>query len=289
VSPPDERETRPLTVGMRRLLLLATLLVLLAGAALFVAPERTDEWFAWTVDPPVTAAFLGAAYWASATVEWTSARASSWAHARVAVPSVFTFTALTLAITLIHLDKFHLAADLATTTRAVTWAWIVIYATVPVMMALLWVRQNRRGGVDPPRTHTLPAWAPAACVAMAVVLLGIGAWLLMAPEQVADWWPWHLTALTGRAIGAWFIGLGVSAVSTATEKDAHRARPVAVGAVVLPLLTAVAISRYPDDVAWDSPGTMVLGVLMVAWAVLGAVLLGLGRSSSRSPAPQEVT
>lgn len=282
-------ETRALTPGMRRLLLLATILVLLAGVQLFVAPERTGEWFAWTIDPPLTAAFLGAAYWASATVEWTSARAPSWAHARVAVPSVFTFTTLTLAVTVLHLDAFHLSADLAMTTRAVTWAWIAIYTAVPVMMALLWVRQSRLPGADPPRTHCLPAWVTAACVVVAVALLGIGVWLLIAPDQVADWWPWRLTALTGRAIGAWFVGLGVSALSTATERDAGRARPVAVGAVVLPLLAAIAIGRYPDDVAWDSPGTVVLGALMVAWAGLGGVLLALGRTPSRSTAPQEVT
>lgn len=280
---------RTLTVGMRRLLVLATILVLLAGLQLFVAPERTDQWFAWTVDPPVTAAFLGAAYWASATVEWTSARASSWAHARVAVASVFTFTALTLAVTLVHLDKFHLAADLPTITRAVTWAWIVIYAAVPVLMAILWLRQSRLPGIDPPRTHELSAWVRAACAAMAVVLLGIGTWLLIAPEQVGGWWPWPLTALTGRAIGAWFVGLGVSAISTTIERDARRARPVAVGAVVLPLLAAVAIGRYPDDVTWDTPGIGVLMVLMVAWAVLGALLLMLGRAPARTGAHQEVS
>lgn len=283
------RETRPLTVGMRRLLLLATVLVLLAGVQLFVAPERTDEWFAWTIDPPVTAAFLGAAYWASATVEWTSARAASWAHARVAVPSVFVFTTLTLAVTFLHLDKFHLAADLPTSTRVVTWSWIGIYAAVPVLMAVLWMRQSRMAGADSPRTHPLPAWVSAACAAMAVGLLVIGTWLLIAPQQVDGWWPWDLTALTGRAIGAWFVGLGVSAVSTVMERDARRARPVAVGAVVLPLLTIVAIGRYPTDVTWDSPGTAVLVTLMLTWAVLGGVLLALGRPRSHSAAHEEVT
>ena len=36
-------------------------LVFLAWVELFVFPLRTSDWFAWTVDPPMTAVFLGAA------------------------------------------------------------------------------------------------------------------------------------------------------------------------------------------------------------------------------------
>jgi hypothetical protein len=264
---------------MRRLLQVATLLVFLAGLALFVAPERTDEWFAWTVNPPVTAAFLGAAYWASATVEWTSARAATWAHARVAVPSVVTFTTLTLLVTLAHLDKFHLADDEQALTRGIAWAWIAIYAIVPLLLAVVWARQRRGEGADPERSHPLPAWLRACCAVMAVCLLGLGAWLLMRPEQVAEWWPWDLTRLTGQAIGAWFVGLGVSAISTVVEGDARRVRPVAIGAVTLALLAAVALLRYPSDVTWSGPGAVVVVVLLTSWSVLGVVLLASARAA----------
>ena len=43
--------TVPVTAGMRRLLLVATVLVVLAGVQLFVFPTRTQDWFAWTVSP----------------------------------------------------------------------------------------------------------------------------------------------------------------------------------------------------------------------------------------------
>ena len=102
-------EARPLIPPMRWLLYVAAFLVFLAGLVLFVFPLRTAEWFAWTVNPPMTAVFLGAAYWASAGLELTGARSASWGAARLAVMPVFIFTTLTLAVTLVHLDRFHLS------------------------------------------------------------------------------------------------------------------------------------------------------------------------------------
>src|SRR5207249_2175253 len=80
----------------------------LAGVPLFVGTEQTDRYFAWTVLPPITAAFLGASYWASCIFELAAARQHTWARARVAVPAVLIFTTLTMVVTLAYLDRFHL-------------------------------------------------------------------------------------------------------------------------------------------------------------------------------------
>lgn len=280
---------RVVTAATRRMLVAATLLVVLAGTSLYLAPEQTENWFAWTVTPPVTAVVLGAAYWASAVVEWTSARATAWADARIAVPSVFTFTVLTLVVTLVHLDKFHIGADHDLRPQAIAWAWLAIYAVVPVLLALVWWGQRRVPGVDPARLP-LPAAVRGACAAMTVVLGAQGLLMLLAPAAVATWWPWDLTDLTARAIGAWLVGLAVSAAGVASENDARRSRPVGSGALVLPALAGIGLARYSGDVDWSSPASWtVLGVL-VAWAVLGGALLALGRGRARgsAPTPREV-
>jgi hypothetical protein len=276
---PSRITTKPLLPGMRLLLVLATTLVLLAGVQLFVFAEQTDRWFAWSVDPPITAAFLGAAYWASAAVEWTSSRASTWADARVAVPSVFLFTALTLIVTLIHLDKFHLGAEHALNTRLVTWGWLGVYGLVPIMMAVVWAQQVRLPGLDPPRCRPLPGALRAGLSLLAAALLTLGLWLLVDPEAVASSWPWELTALTGRAVGAWSVGLGVSAVQTVIENDARRARPVAVGAVMLAVLSALALLRYSADIAWGTWSSLVLVAGLCLWAATGILILMLQRHS----------
>jgi hypothetical protein len=47
---------------MKWMLLAASILVSLAGVQLFILTENTDRYFAWTIDPPLTAAALGGAY-----------------------------------------------------------------------------------------------------------------------------------------------------------------------------------------------------------------------------------
>src|SRR3954470_7030798 len=125
---------RLLLASMRRLLVVAAVLVFLAGVPLFVFPLRTERYFAWTIDVPMTAVFLGAAYWSSRAFEWSASRRRWWCDARIAVPTVFVFTTLTLVATLVHVDKFHFGAEHAGWTRVVTWAWLAIYAVVPVLM-----------------------------------------------------------------------------------------------------------------------------------------------------------
>ena len=48
--------------GTRRLMGAFSLLTALASVVLFVLSASTEKYFAWTIQPPVTAAFLGAAY-----------------------------------------------------------------------------------------------------------------------------------------------------------------------------------------------------------------------------------
>ncbi len=272
------RAARPLTIGMRALLVVAGVLVLLAGVQLFVFPLRTEEWFAWTINPPLTAVFLGAAYWSSAAVEWTAAARRTWADARVAVPGVFVFTTLTLVITLVHLEKFHLSSEFAGATQAVTWAWLAIYALVPVLMAVLWWRQSRRPGLDPPRRHPLPTAVRVTLGVQAVVLLTLGLGLLLAPASIGQAWPWDLTALTGRAIGAWLLSLGVVAAHTLRESDGDRVLPSAIGSLAFVVLQAVALVRHGSDLD-GGPSSVAYLVLLATF-----VVTGIGPLAARSRA-----
>ena len=78
---------RELSLGMRGLLVAASVLVFLAGFQLFILTEQTEHYFAWTIQPPLTAAFLGAGYWSSFLLEFLASRERIWARARVAVPA----------------------------------------------------------------------------------------------------------------------------------------------------------------------------------------------------------
>lgn len=260
---------------MRALLWVAGALVVLAGVQLVVFSERTATHFAWTINPPLTAAFLGSAYWAAAAFEWSAARARSWAEARIAVPAVFVFTVLTLLATLIHLEKFHLGDSFDVGTQFVTWVWIAIYAIVPVIMVVLWWRQTSVVGDDPPRLRPLPLWLRALVAAQAGLLLVVGAALFITPERAASWWPWDLTPLTGRAIGAWAFSLGVAAAHALWENDVARVRPAAFAYMAFAVLETVSVLRFADDGDWTSVSGFVYLAFLASSAVVGVATIWL--------------
>jgi hypothetical protein len=275
---------RPLAPGMRRLLFTASVLVLLAGIQLFVFTGQTGHFFAFTIGNPLSAAFLGAGYWAAVAIEALAGRQTVWANARIAVPAVLVFTLLTLAITLTHLGQLHLGARFAIATQVVTVAWIAIYVLVPALMLILLLRQVRTPGADPPRAAGLPAWLYAVLGVQAAVLAGVGVALFAAPVAAAPLWPWKLTPMMAQAIGAWLIALGVAAGQTLAERDARRLRPAAAGSVLLAVFLAIALARYPHQFYWGSAAGITYLIILATMLLTGAVGLarGLPRAARQS-------
>jgi hypothetical protein len=266
---------RPLVPGMRWLLYTAAVLVLLAGFQLFVFTGRTGTFFAWTIANPLAAAFLGASYWAAVSIEALAGRQAIWANARIAVPTVFVFTVLTLAASLMHLGQFHLGSHFAAGTRIVTWAWLAIYVLVPLLMLIVMAVQARTPGVDPPRSAPLPSWLLAMLAVQAIILLGFGVALFAVPGQAAPVWPWKLTPLLAQATGAWLISLGVAASHSLLERDARRLPPAALGYVLLALFQAIALARYPHQFAWGSTSGRIYLVFLGTMLLTGAAGLAL--------------
>lgn len=257
---------RPLSNGMRIMLYAASALVFLVGIQLFILTELTDKYFAWTINPSLTAAFLGGAYWASCAIEFLSARERVWARARVAVPAVLTFTTLTLITTLLHIDKFHFTRPEFETVLA-AWSWTLVYASVPLIMSMLLYQQMRLPGGDPPRLAPLPPWLRAVLGAQAALMLGLGIALFLVPQAVLGLWPWTLTPLTARAIGAWLLGLGLAAAHADWENDWTRIRPAIISYLVLSITEFLALARYAGSFQWSS---------LSGWAYLIFLLSILG-------------
>ena len=156
-------------------------------------------------------------------------------------------------------------------------------------MIVLGARQLRVSGADPERSHRFPAFFGRAVAAEAVVLTGLGAALVIAPLSTASIWPWALTPLTGRAIGAWLLGMGLGAVQAAREGDFERARIVFVAFGIAVILQLVALARYGGELDWSSVSGVVyvavlLGVLALSvFGALGKRLPTAFSSSGRSP------
>jgi len=265
---------------MRRLLYASSGLVFLAGFQLFILTEQTDKYFAWTIAPAITAAFLGAAYWASVAVELIAARERLWANARIAVPAVWLFTTLTLIVTLLHLDKFHFNSTFPIAQFA-AWFWLAIYAGVPIAMLVAFAAQQRIRGGDPPRESPFPIWLRAIFLIQGAVMLIVGAALFASPASTISIWPWTLTILTGRAIGAWLLAVGVAAFHAIFENDLVRIRPLAGGFVVIAVLEIVALLRYPAVVNWTLPQSWIYLIFLVSVLIVGVFpLLGRRKQSA---------
>jgi hypothetical protein len=258
----------PTTPSMGRLLYVNSALVLVIGIPLSLLSEQTDTHFAWTIHPPLTAAVLGAGYWASFVLELLSARERLWARTRVAVPAVLLFSALTLAITLLHADRFHFHSP-QLITRAGTWGWLLVYVSVPVAMSWLLVAQLRQARPDPARIAPLASWVRIVLTVQAAVMLGVGLPMLLVPAMMLGGWPWGLTPLTCRAIGAWAIGIGTIAAHAAWENDWWRLRPMMLSYTVLGVLQLTAVLRYRTDLDWSRAAAVVYVCFLATILLLG--------------------
>ena len=259
--------------GMRALLIAFSLLTALAVGALYVLAERTADVFAWTIQPPLTAAFLGAGYAAGFVLVVLSLRDPVWADSRVAVLTILVFVGLTLVATLLHLDRFHFMAEFAGApilAEAAAWFWLAVYLVVPVAMVALLVPQERSGGVDPPSRHPVPVFLRVALAAESLVLLAVGAALFVAPATASVLWPWPLTPLTARVIAAWLLAFGLATALAASSGDLRRLRTAAVAYTVFGVMVLGAMLRFIPTVQWGDATTAVFTAMTVAVIGTGA-------------------
>jgi peptidoglycan/LPS O-acetylase OafA/YrhL len=259
-----------LTRELRALLWLFAVLALFAGLLLFVLSDNTDATFSWTIKPALTAAFLGASYWAAFVLLAWSARQTAWPLARPAILPVLVIAVLLLAATLIHRDRFH-------TDTVFGWFWIIVYAVIPLVMLVLLSRQRRARSQEQPPTSPLPAVLRVALALEGLALASIGIALFVSPDSADSLWPWNLTPLTARAVGAFLVGFGAAALQAARLNDLPRLRGSALAYAFLGLLQLIAVARYPSELDGS-------GVRGVAYVVLAVVVLATGLAGSALPA-----
>ncbi|MGY1641037.1 hypothetical protein ACI782_07850 [Geodermatophilus sp. SYSU D00703] len=285
-APPTARPRR-LLPGMRVLLVAFAVLTALGLGSLYVLADRTGETFAWTIDPPLTAAFLGAGYAAGCVLVVLSLRDGVWARTRVPLLTILVFVVVTLAATLMHLDRFHLAAEFAGSpfaARAAAWFWLGVYVVVPLAMVALLVPQEQAPGTDPPPRHPVPRVLRGLLAAESVVLAGVGALLFVAPATATALWPWSLAPLSARVVAAWLVAFGVATALAAVAGDLERLRTAAIAYTVFGLLVALAVARFPGVVRWGEPAAWVFTVVLVAVVATGAAGWRLAPRPGEEPA-----
>ena len=267
MSMPTSSLVRPVTLFTRVIFVLAALLAIIAGIQLYILTERTDHYFAWTIDQPLSATFIGTGYWTGAALLLFAASERSWANIRIAVAPVAIFVPLMLLTTFLHLDRFHLNSP-DTFAQVAAWAWLIVYVTVPFpVLALVWVQLRIRGG-DPQKLGPLPPWIRVLLGVNALISLALGLALFLAPQALFPFWPWQLTALTAQALGVGFISICIASFQFLRENAWSRGRVGTFSYLLIGGLQLLALLRYSQTVEWGRPGSWLYVLFM------GAILCG---------------
>lgn len=264
----SETDDKRLHLGMRLLLWTVVVLAALAGFVLFVFSDRTDRLFAWTIEPPISAAFLGAAYLSASLMAYLCVRPGRWRDARPMAVGIATVTPLLLAVTLVHHAKFRLTVFAGV-------AWLVVYASLTVLTPILIAIQirGRRSRPKPPiQVET------ALVLLLALGLCVFGGLLLLSPGSSSSVWPWHLTTLTARAIGSWFVAHGITAGWIAWRGDLLRVPGAAIGYAAFGALGILAVIRYRSALDPGSARTVLLVAALALATIGGVVVAGLART-----------
>jgi hypothetical protein len=284
---PPTAQPRRLLPGMRVLLGAFAVLTALGVGSLYVLADRTGETFAWTIQPPLTAAFLGAGYAAGCVLVVLSLRDGVWVRTRVPLLTILVFVVVTLAATLLHLDRFHLAAEFAglpLMARAAAWFWLGVYVVVPLAMLALLVPQEQAPGTDPPPRHPVPWVLRGLLAAESVVLTVGGTVLFVAPATAAALWPWPLAPLSARVVAAWLVAFGAATALAAVAGDLERLRTAAIAYTVFGVLVALAVARFPGTVEWGEPAAWGFVVVVAAVVATGAAGWRLAPRRAEEPA-----
>ena len=215
------------------------------GVFTFILSEDTDRFFAWTIAPPLTAAFLGGNYWAAFFLAYATTRERAWANARLTYAVSVVFITLTMVATLLHLDKFNF-------DNVNGWLWTIVYVAVPPYLLAVIALQLRTRGDDPPRRDPIERWLFPLVVVQCAVALVVGSALFLFPSTAHELWPWELTPLTARTVGAWVLALAAGLGATLFERDWRRIRAATVTFAAIPVFQFINVARYSDTVDWDS-------------------------------------
>ncbi len=274
--------------GTRMLLVAFAGLTLLAVQALLLSPPTPAEPFAWRIDRPATAGFLGAAFAAGCVLSVLSLRRRRWADIRVPVITVGAFTALTLVATLVHAHRLLLTEG-GTATKLTAWVWLGVYLVVPFACLAVIGRQEIVRGPAPEVRRPMPAWLAAVLAVQGLVLGAAGTTLFAGnltvhhhDTAVTGPWPWQLTPLSAQVIGAWLLAFALAAALAIAERDLDRLRVPAAAYTVFGVLELVVLVRYRSEVDAGDPRLWGYVLLLVAAVLTG----GYGWAAARRPAGQ---
>ncbi|HEV7811647.1 MAG TPA: hypothetical protein VGO99_01700 [Leifsonia sp.] len=258
-----------------------------AFVILYLFPTQTDELFAWTINPPLTAMFLASAYAGGIWFFVQVVRPNRWHAVRYGFPAVLVFSILLAISTFLHLAKFH-------SGHISFIVWVTLYITTPF---LVFAAMIVNAPADPRKPDERDARIPAvfrillALVGLAALVTGI--FLFVVPQVAIDVWAWPLTPLTARVSGAILTLPGLVNVWMLGDARWSAFRQICQAQLVGLIFIAGALAIRNDDLDWTKPATPMFVWGIAVSLLVYAVFYAWGETALRRrrpvvrPAPQD--
>jgi hypothetical protein len=248
-----------------------------AAFLLLVLPGGTEQHFAWTIQPPVTAMLLGSAYAGGIWFFVQVAMQRRWHRVRHGFPAVLVFATLLAVATFVHWDRFHFGHISFIT-------WVALYAATPVLVLVAIILNLREDDRMPEDDDVeIPAlWRYVlALVGAAATVTGLV--LFLVPTLLIDAWAWDVTPLTARIVGAVLTLPGMVNVWMLWDDRWSAFRRVFQAQLVSLACILLAMAVRWSDLHWERPSAWLFAIGIVASAIVYAVFyLSLERRRPRS-------
>jgi len=238
--------------------------LVVAFVVLYGFPKETGRLFAWKIAPPMTPMTLGAVYIGGAYFFVRAFRAPEWHTIKAGFVAVGSFASLMGVATIIHWDKFN-------HRHVAFWLWAGLYFTTPFLVWGVWAANRGRATKPGPGDLLLPPAARAVMAGTGALAVVAGLYLFLLPTQAVDHWPWHLTPLTSRVMGAIFM-LGIAGLGVLTDARWGAARLMLQVQVLMLTLILVAAARAHADFDGSNPMTWLLLAGFLAATLSAAAL-----------------
>ena len=247
--------------------------LVVAFVVLYGFPGDTDDLFAWPVRPPMTPMTLGAVYLGGAYFFLRAFRAKEWHTVASGFLSVATFATLMGVATIIHWDKF-------THDHVAFWLWAGLYFTTPFLVFGVWMANRRRASLPAPGDLLISPIARRAIGALGLLAVAAGAFLFLAPSRAIDTWPWMLTPLTSRVLGAIFM-LGLAGIGVLVDPRWSTTRLMLQVQCFMMTLILVAAVRARHEFDGGRPmGWLLLGGFVGALVAAAALSVTMDRRAA---------
>jgi hypothetical protein len=223
--------------------------LVVAATLLYVWPNNTGQTFAWTIKPSMTAMMLAAAYMGGIYFFARVAAVHQWHTIKAGFLPVTAFASLLGIATILHWDRFN-------HSHISFFTWAALYFTTPFLVILVWLanRSHDKHRAEPGDV-LIPVTARVIIGVVGTVTLLVSGLLFLFPQMMIQAWPWTITPLTARVLGAMFTLPGLVGMGIAFEPRWSAARIILQSQCFSILMILIAAARAWGDFQPANPIT----------------------------------